>query len=267
MNARATDVPQPIELPATFTRREEREGTAMVPLPVNATPMQMLAVAMNRGYDVSTLKELKELSESWERREAEKAYNDALATFKAEAVEIIKRKRVNFTNAAGKVTDYKHAELADVIEAVGPALSKHGFAWGWKTKQEAGAIEVTCELRHRLGHMETVTLSAPPDDSGGKNKVQQIISTVTYLERHTLKAACGVSEKGEDSDGIGAGSVMSAEEIDAWVAKIKATTTDAKAKDVCASAIAAADEKNDLAAYKTFKEAHKEHVAFMKEAK
>jgi hypothetical protein len=32
------------------------------------------------------------------------------------------------------------------------------------------------------------------------------------------------------------------------------------------AAIAAADEKNDLGAYKTFKEAHKEHVAFMKAA-
>lgn len=253
-----------IEVP--YSRKEEREGTAIAPLPVNATPMQMLAVAMNRGMDAAGLKDIMDLELRWSKQEAEKAYNEALAAFKNEVVEIIKRKRVNFTNSAGKVTDYKHAELADVIEAVGPALSRHGFAWGWKTRQEGGAIEVTCELRHKLGHMETVTLSAPPDDSGGKNKVQQIISTVTYLERHTLKAACGVSEKGEDSDGAGAGGVMSAEEIDKWVKAIEATTTKAAAKEKCIEAVTAAEAFNDLAAYQTFKDTLKKHGEFIEQA-
>lgn len=249
-----------IEVPATYSKREDRE----MPVPANqATPMSMLAVAVQRGMDVATIKDLMDLQQRWEKGEAERAYNEALAAFKAEAVEIIKRKRVNFTNNAGKITDYKHAELADVIEAVGPALSRHGFAWGWKTKQENGGIEVTCELRHKLGHMETVTLSAPPDDTGGKNKVQQIVSTVTYLERHTLKAACGVSEKGDDGDGAGAIGAMSEAEIGAWVKKIQAATTKAAAKEVCAEAIKAADSFNDLTAYKTFKETLKEQNEFI----
>lgn len=254
-----------IEIPPSFTRNEERG--AVVALQPNATPMQMLAVAMNRNMDAATLKEFMDLAQRWEKSEAEKAYNDALAAFKSEAVEIIKRKRVFFASKnGGATTDYKHAELSDVIEAVGPALSKHGFAWGWKTKQQEGGIEVTCELRHRLGHMETVTLRAPPDDSGGKNKVQQIISTVTYLERHTLKAACGVSEKGEDNDSVSVGDVMSAEDIDGWAAKIKATTTEAAAKATCADSLRAADALNDLSAYLQLKEALKEHITFMKTA-
>lgn len=165
------------------------------------TPMAMLQLAVAKNMTPETIKGFMDLQERWEKSEAVKAYNHALAAFKAEAVEIIKKKRVHFTNKSGGVTDYKHAELSDVIEAIGPALSRHGFAWGWKTKQEKTWIEVTCELRHALGHMETVTLGAPPDDTGGKNNVQQIVSTVSYLERHTLKAACGVAEKGEDSDG------------------------------------------------------------------
>lgn len=179
-------VPQVIDMP----------GAAV---PTN--PMGMLAVAVQRGMDPGTIKELMDLHERWEAGEARKAYNKALAAFKGEAVEIIKRKRVHFANKAGNTTDYKHAELSDVIEAIGPALSKHGFSWGWRTKQEKGWIEVTCELKHELGHFDTVTLGAPADDSGGKNPVQQIVSTVSYLERHTLKAITGVAEKGDDKDG------------------------------------------------------------------
>lgn len=251
-----------IELPAAhFTRREERELPALVA----QTPMAMLATAVQRGMDAATIKDLMDLQERWEKGEARKAYNKALAAFKAEAVEVIKNKRVHFTNQAGKVTDYKHAELSDVIEAVAPALSKHGFSWGWKTKQDGKNIEVTCELRHELGYSESVSLAAPADDSGGKNSVQQIVSTVTYLERHTLKAICGIAEKGQDNDGRGARG-MPDEELQTWVKKLKATTTKEAAKEARAEAVKAANKYNDLSAYNTFAGVHKEHLAFMESA-
>lgn len=251
-----------IELPAQpYSRREERE------LPVvQANPMAMLAAAVQRGMDPATLKDLMDLQQRWEKAEAEKAYNKALAAFKAEAVEIIKRKRVHFTNKAGTTTDYKHAELSDVVEAIGPALSKHGFAWSWRTRQDKGWIEVTCELKHELGHSDTVMLGAPADDSGGKNPVQQIVSTVSYLERHTLKAIAGVAEKGEDNDGRGAKG-MPDSELQEWVKKIEATTTKEAADAARTEAVKAANKYNDLSAYNTFRGVHKDHLAFMAEAK
>jgi hypothetical protein len=252
-----------IELPQqSFTRREERD----VPALVQSNPMAMLSHAVSRGMDASTIKDLMDLQERWEKSEARKAYNKALAAFKAEAVEVIKNKRVYFTNKAGNVTDYKHAELSDVIEAVAPALSKHGFSWGWKTKQEGAGIEVSCELKHELGHSETVSLRAPADDSGGKNSVQQIVSTVTYLERHTLKAICGIAEKGQDNDGGNVSKGMPDDELQEWAKKIQATTTKEKAKEVRAEAVKAANKYNDLSAYNTFAGVHKEHLAFMEGA-
>lgn len=251
-------VPQQIVVPETFSRKEDRDLPAVVP----NTPMAMLSMAVARGMDPATLKDLMDLQQRWEKAEAVKAFNKALAAFKAEAVEVIKAKRVHFTNKAGTVTDYKHAELSDVIEAVAPALSKHGFSWGWRTKQEGQGIEVTCELRHELGHSETVSLRAPADDSGGKNSVQQIVSTVTYLERHTLKAICGIAEKGQDNDGRGAKG-MPQEELEEWVKKIEATTTKEKATEVCAEAVKAANKYNDLSAYNTLKGVLKDHKDFM----
>jgi hypothetical protein len=58
-----------------------------------------------------------------------------MAAFSAEAVEIIKRKEVDFQTAKGR-THYWHAELSDVVAAVKPALAKHGFSYRWDTKQD-----------------------------------------------------------------------------------------------------------------------------------
>jgi ERF superfamily len=74
----------------------------------------------------------------------------------------------------------------------------------WKMNQEGQWIKVTCILTHELGHSEETTLMGAPDNSGSKNAIQAVGSTVTYLERYTLLAACGLSTKGSDNDGRGA---------------------------------------------------------------
>lgn len=191
-----------VEQPARSTALAEAHATALA-VPQNS-PAAMMLAARAQGFSLEQVGQMMDLQERWEKREAEKAFNDAMAAFKGEAVEIIKRKRVHFENSKGGTTDYKHAELSDVVEAVGPPLSKHGFSWRWDTKQDGSSVIVTCILKHRLGHSESCTLSGPYDQSGGKNAIQAIISAKTYLERQTLKAICGVAEKGEDNDGGGA---------------------------------------------------------------
>lgn len=191
-----------LDLEPVEQTKEKPVGTTLA-LP-ETSPASMMLNAMRQGASVEQVGQMLALQERWEANEARKAYNEAMAAFKAEAIEIIKRKTVDFKTDKGRTT-YKHAELADVVDAVGPALSKHGFSWSWSLQQKQGWLDVTCTLKHRLGHSESVTLGAPPDASGGKNTIQSIVSTKTYLERHTLKAICGVAEKGEDNDGQGAG--------------------------------------------------------------
>lgn len=249
-----------IELPAAnYTRREERD----LPAVVNANPMTMLAVAVNRGMDVATIKDLMDLQQRWEKAEAEKAYNTAFAAFKAEAVSVIKNRQVTDGPLRGK----SYAELYSVVDAVTPALSTHGLSASWKvTKDEKDWIEVTCCLKHVSGHSESVSMGGPPDVGGAKSAIQARASTISYLERYTLKAVCGVAEKGQDADGAAPGAGMSEKEVTEWCQKIEATTTEKAAKDVCADAIKAADAVNDLGAYKALKEAHKAHVDFIKGA-
>ena len=175
-----------------------------------------LLTLQERGAGLDQIEKMMDLLERNERHEAEKAYNEALAAFKSKNIRIVKRKAVDFTTAKGR-TNYKHAELDDVVQAVGPDLSTHGFAWSWETSQAGRDITVTCKLRHRLGHSEKVSLTAQPDETGGKNAIQAIISTTTYLQRHTLKQITGVAEAGEDDDGQGGAAAPLSELAQGWV--------------------------------------------------
>ncbi|MCG3784797.1 ERF family protein [Delftia acidovorans] len=186
------------------------------PLPTSLAANFMLTL-QERGAGLEQIEKMMDLLERNERHEAEKAYNEALAAFKAKDIRIVKHKLVDFLNNKGGRTSYKHAELDDVVRAVGPELSAHGFAWSWKTSQAGRDITVVCTLRHRLGHAETVQLTAQPDETGGKNAIQAIISTTTYLQRHTLKQITGVAEAGEDDDGQGGAAAPLSKLAQGWV--------------------------------------------------
>ena len=216
-----------------------------------ATPTMMLAMAVERGASLEYIEKLMALQERWEANEARKAFTEAMTAFKAEPLEIFKRKEVSFNDVR-----YKHAELSDVADVVVPAMARHGLSHRWDVKQENARVIVTCTVTHRLGHAESVTMDAGPDDSGKKNKIQQIASAVTYLQRYTLLAAAGLATKSEvDDDGHGAGGDVT--DITQLVLDLGATKTDAAAH---AHWMANRDSlRGDQVAYDAFKDAAVAH--------
>lgn len=168
------------------------------------TPMELIQLGMAKGIDLPQLEALFNLQLRWEANEAKKAFVAAMNAFKADPPEILKNKKVAYTSKkTGETTAYQHATLDHVCDAVTDGLSKHGISHRWKVTQSEGLIRVTCVLTHELGHSEETTLCAGPDDSGGKNAVQALGSTVTYLERYTLLAATGLAAENGDNDGQG----------------------------------------------------------------
>lgn len=163
-------------------------------------PADLLRMAVAKGADMEQLERLMAMQVAWEKREAEKAYNLAFSQFKATAVHIIKNRAVD----AGPLKGKKYAELFAITNAITPGLSANGLSASWKiTIDQPDWIEVTCILKHVGGHSDTVSMGGPPDAGGAKNPIQMRASTVSYLERYTLKAICGVSEQGDDDDGNG----------------------------------------------------------------
>jgi hypothetical protein len=179
----------------------ERQPEALrAPALADNSPAGTMLAALRQGASLEQVEKMMALQERWEAGEARKAYNAAFAAFKAEAVHIIKNRKVTDGPLKGK----SYAELHAVVDALTPALSKHGLSASWRlTKDEREWMEVTCYLRHVNGHEESVSMGGPPDTGGAKNAIQARASTKSYLERYTLKAICGVAEGGEDDDGNG----------------------------------------------------------------
>jgi len=200
---------------------EEKEN--YMPTVTDNSPASMMQIALSRGADLDKLEKMLALQERWEANEARKAYHTAMAAFKAAPPEIEKDKKVSF--GAGKAA-YSHATLANVTDKINQALSAHGLSAAWKTAQDERGITVTCTITHRLGHSESTSLTAAPDNSGSKNAIQAVGSTITYLSRYTLLSLTGLATHDQDDDGNGASATLSPEQVAEIERLIKDTGSD-----------------------------------------
>lgn len=199
------------------------------PAPEMITPMTMIDRALVTGAAPETLERLLALQERWEANQGRKAFDEAMAAAKAEIPTIRKNRTVDFTSNKGR-THYKHEDLAEIAATVNPILGKFGLSYRFKTTNAPNEpITVTCIITHRMGYFEETTLSGPRDDSGNKNALQQVGSTLTYLQRMTLKAALGLAaaedDDGQKSEDKQAGPI-SQEQASKVLALIEATDTD-----------------------------------------
>lgn len=233
-----------------------REPQALAPA---VTPMAMLQLAVEKGASVEQLERLMALQERYEANEAKKEFVQAMTRFKEHPLVIEKNKEVDFTGNTGKRTHYKHATLANVCDTIGPVLSGVGISHRWETEQlDGGMIRVTCILTHSRGHSEKVWLQAGKDDSGNKNSIQAVGSTVTYLQRYTLLAATGMAVQDQrDDDGKGgAGPRELDPEVKAeYEAKIAALTKPKEAEALWQTIAADCAKCGDVAAYEELKKA------------
>ncbi len=168
--------------------------------PAVLTPMDMISTAISRGASIEMIEKLMGLKERQDGIEARKAFDNALADAKAEIPVIFKNRTVDFSSSKGR-THYKHEDLAEIARTVTPILAKHGLSYRYRTTSELNQpVTVTCIVSHRGGHFEENSLSAGRDDSGSKNSIQAVGSTLTYLQRMTLKASLGLAAS-DDDDG------------------------------------------------------------------
>jgi hypothetical protein len=173
-------------------------------------PMDLVQRAVTSGADVVVLEKLMGLQERYEANKARKAFDDAIAAFKADVPSIAKDRLVDFTTNKGR-TRYRYEDLATIAEAVDKPLSKVGLSYRWRTVSNTPtSVTVTCIVSHRDGYSEENSLSAGPDPTGNKNSIQALGSAVTYLQRYTLKAALGLTAS-EDDDGQAAGTISNEE--------------------------------------------------------
>lgn len=186
--------------------------------PAQSTPSgygSLIAMAVEKNLDIEKLKQLMDLEDKWEAKQARKAFFHALSEFQSELPEINKRGRAGFDHKdGGGKTEYSFAKLEDIAKAIRPGLAKHGLSYRFEQTQlpaetfERQSISVTCVVTHSAGHSESMSMTGTPDTTGKKSPIQAVSSAVSYMRRYTLTGALGVVVGGEDDD-AGAGDINS----------------------------------------------------------
>ena len=193
----------------------KKEGSRLVS-EQQSQAASMIQLAIEKGASIDQLERLMDMQERYEANESRKSYVSAMSEFRAKCPTIAKTRTAHQS---------KYAGLAETIDQIKSLLSECGLSHSWKTDQsDNGIVSVTCCVTHVAGHQECTTMTAPPDDSGKKNRIQSIASTVSYLERYTLYAILGLASADMDDDGqLAYGANKQIEYIDeAQVANIEA---------------------------------------------
>jgi hypothetical protein len=183
---------------------DDRHPAVLEATPLAVGAMEIMMAAVQRGAGVDELAILKETYQ-WQKEikadVAKEAYHEAFAAFKANPPEILKTAHVSYGEGAKK-TEYAHAELGKICEAICKRMGEYDLYAKWDQKRVEGGIEVPCIITHKLGHSETYgPIFGPLDNSGSKNPIQATSSTNTYLQRISLLGATGLAAKGMDDDG------------------------------------------------------------------
>jgi hypothetical protein len=160
-------------------------------------PDGLIAMAVERDLDINKLETLLELKRQWDADNARKAFFKALSKFQSDIPPIVKQDKVN----AGVAGKRRFANLGTISEAIKPYLETNNLSFRFRQSQSPQAITITCIVSHADGHSEETTLSAAPDQSGGKNAIQALGSAITYLMRYTLIGSLGLTTVDEDTDG------------------------------------------------------------------
>jgi hypothetical protein len=163
--------------------------------------MDIVRAALQTG-NVELYREAVSLAKEMDAIAARKAFDNAIADAKAEIPTIRKNREVSAPDKNGKTgPKYRFEDLAEIARTIDPILGKHGLSYRFRVASPIGQpITVTCIVSHRAGHSEETTLTAGRDDGPGRNAIQQVGSTITYLQRYTLKAALGLAAS-QDDDG------------------------------------------------------------------
>lgn len=194
------------------------------------TPMAMVSRALEMGVSADILKQMMDLRDREEARNAKLSFTKAVAAAKAELGPIMRTREVDYTPDNKPRVNYRHEDLAGIERQVTPVLTKHGLSYRYESDNGVDRpITITCILEHVDGHYTRTPLSAGADNGAGKNSLQAIASAATYLQRYTLKLALGLSvdhdDDGRKSDEA-AGSEISVEQRDTLLRMIEETGTD-----------------------------------------
>jgi hypothetical protein len=181
-------------------------------MPSAATPAQTAdpilslieRAAKDPQVDIAKMERLFEMHQKMQARQAEMAFNAAMAAAQAELIPVA-RKLWN------PQTKSMYADLAAITEEAMPIIHKHGFATICSEfkSQEPNCVGIACKALHSGGHSERYEFNIPLDGAGikgnaNKTPTHAYASTVTYGRRYAQCSVFNIVTK-KDTDGNSSG--------------------------------------------------------------
>lgn len=164
-------------------------------------PMALLGQMDLSNVDPDKLEKLLNIQAVWEDRQAEKAFNSALADFQAEMPQVFKGRK----ESKGK---YTYASYDDIMFIARPILRKNGLAISCSQSETETVLTIEMTISHKGGHSRKTTYSTPKDGpiktQDGRNVTSQAqaqSSSNTYARRICLCNALDIVVTDEDDDG------------------------------------------------------------------
>jgi hypothetical protein len=176
-----------IERPETLPVAEQTTGLARM----------IEQICMNPDVDVNKLERMLDMQERILDKQAEQSFQNALAEMQADLPMIERNGEIK----VGDNVRSKYAKFEDINRAVLPVLQKHGFSITFETNMANNHVAVIGVLRHKDGHKESTMLPIPIDQSGAKNAVQAVGSSVSYGKRYVMSALLNINTTDDDDDG------------------------------------------------------------------
>ena len=159
--------------------------------------------AANPDVDINKMKELYALYKDVKTEESRVEYNRAMSEAQAEMPAI---EKIHLNTQ----TDSYYAKIEDVIRAIKPVWTSHGFSLSFYPGEDSpeGFVRVKCDVSHSGGDTRTFSYDSPIDDKGIQGKVNKTqthgrASGFTYGERYLIGMifSLEVAFLGQDNDG------------------------------------------------------------------
>lgn len=118
----------------------------------------------------------------------------ALVAARVEFPLIPRNRTAKIPTKSGGSYSYQYADLADILGAVVPVLSKHGLVVNHLVESERGVAVVTTQLNHVSGQFMAATLRMPVSGDGP----QAMGSAITYGRRYGTTGILGIVTEDDD---------------------------------------------------------------------
>jgi len=174
---------------------DKRQEFPVDTVPAQQTSLDIVAMAMQKGYSPELISQMMDLAERNEKNAARKAYFEAMAAFKATPLKIVK-------DQYNKRYDSWYSSLGSLLDTVNPGLGANGLSLSFPTPTQTDkTMTIECRISHKLGHTESFAMIFPIDagaiskDSGkpSRTPIQDIKSTFTYGRSATCEGALGIA--------------------------------------------------------------------------